>query len=153
MGAVPCDHGQQTHGTVRISDAGLRGATAIAASGSHSPLNLHRPLPAHRLLLPCLPLQVTAGNNGLVYCSTHGFPGTINDKTIVRADRHVARVREEDLYTNFEYSLYDVHGQSWAHKGAYLLCDGGVCPKHAALTAPPRPAPPRARHAPAPPQT
>ena len=46
-------------------------------------------------------------------------PGSINDKTAVRYDPHLVRVRN-GLYQNFRYTL---RGQ--ARVGGYLIADGG----------------------------
>lgn len=46
--------------------------------------------------------------------------GTRNDKTVVLYDGFVHRLRNEDLFTKYQYTLA---GEEWT--GAWLLCDGG----------------------------
>jgi hypothetical protein len=54
-----------------------------------------------------------------------GFPGSLNDKTGVRYDSYIARLREDPLFTEYEYPLYDSQGRSFRGKGAWAIVDGG----------------------------
>lgn len=52
--------------------------------------------------------------------------GAVNDKTHVRTDKCVATVRDDELYTEFEYEVYvDANGGKKLVKGGYILNDGG----------------------------
>lgn len=54
-----------------------------------------------------------------------GTPGSHNDKTIVRFDRFISKIRNKELYADVKFDLFDAHGNTTQHKGAYVLCDGG----------------------------
>ena len=54
-----------------------------------------------------------------------GFPGSINDKTGVRYDAYISRLRSDPLFTEYEYPLYDYQGRSIRGKGAWSIVDGG----------------------------
>jgi hypothetical protein len=56
---------------------------------------------------------------------TRGFPGAKNDKTIVRYDLNVARVRDDHAYSDMEYELMAADGSTYTERGAYLIVDGG----------------------------
>ena len=76
-----------------------------------------------------------SGNNGEIYASTGCDAGSFNDKTIVKTDRAVERVRNDPNYTNYEWKAYDATGTLQRHKGAYLLCDGGTSLANASSSA------------------
>ena len=54
-----------------------------------------------------------------------GAYGTINDKTIVRSDEAVEKVRSDKRFTEYQYQVYRHDGSSFFTKGAYLIVDGG----------------------------
>jgi hypothetical protein len=54
-----------------------------------------------------------------------GFPGSTNDKTGVRYDGYIHRMRTEPLFTGYEYPLHDSQGRPTTGRGAYAICDGG----------------------------
>lgn len=62
-------------------------------------------------------------NAFLVFCA--GFPGSINDKTGVRYDAYIQRLRSDPLFLNYEYPLYDSQGRTIRGKGAWAIVDGG----------------------------
>jgi len=51
-------------------------------------------------------------------------PGSRNDKVGVKGDAFVKAVREDSLYTEFEFNL---EGTTQTQRGALILCDGGYC--------------------------
>ncbi|CAM9864889.1 unnamed protein product, partial [Pylaiella littoralis] len=56
---------------------------------------------------------------------TPGFTGATNDKTIIRFDKAVTRIRTDPIYTERTYNLYDADGATRQEKGCYLLVDNG----------------------------
>ena len=54
-----------------------------------------------------------------------GFPGCINDKTGVRYDAYIAKMRTDPVFTGYEFPLYDSQGRSITARGAYAIVDGG----------------------------
>lgn len=75
--------------------------------------------------------EVTVDHKMRVRAVTKGFPGAVNDKTIVRFDGYVERVRKDPFYTNMTYRVRINGGaaeeaSSWrTMRGAYLIVDGG----------------------------
>ena len=56
---------------------------------------------------------------------TSGFNGAENDQTIVKYDKFVVDLRNEEMFSQVEYTLYDTNGERTVHKIPYLICDGG----------------------------
>ena len=54
-----------------------------------------------------------------------GFPGSINDKTGVRYDAYIAKMRTDPVFTGYEFPLYDSQGRTITGRGAYAIVDGG----------------------------
>lgn len=69
--------------------------------------------------------QVTVDHSGRVLAVTRGFTGATNDKTIIRYDKAVTRIRTDPVYTEQKYNLYTEGGQEFEEKGCYLLVDNG----------------------------
>jgi hypothetical protein len=88
---------------------------------------------------PTVAYEVTVDHSGRVLGATRGlnFAGAKNDKTIVRFDLTVSRVRIDLVYTeqDLEFKLLDANGEEMSERGAYLIVDGGYhkvchwCPK------------------------
>jgi hypothetical protein len=57
--------------------------------------------------------------------ATRGYPGAKNDKTIVRYDLTVLRIRNDAVYTQKEFRLLDAGGGESTERGVYLIVDGG----------------------------
>ena len=51
--------------------------------------------------------------------------GTVNDKTIVKSDSAVEKVRTDPLFTDYQYEVHKHSGERIMMKGAYLIVDGG----------------------------
>ncbi len=49
----------------------------------------------------------------------------MNDKTGVRYDSYISRLREDPLFTEYEYPLRDSQGRQFMGKGAWAIVDGG----------------------------
>ena len=75
----------------------------------------------------CMRFQVTCDHSGRILAATAGFPGTWNDKTMVRYDVFISEVRMNAryVYTGIEYELYNAEGVKVTRRGAYLIADGG----------------------------
>ena len=61
--------------------------------------------------------------------------GNRPDTCTVRSDAYVQAVREKELFTGFEFLLYNAAGVRQRHKGAWIICDNGyhrwaetICP-------------------------
>lgn len=90
---------------------------------------------------PTLSYEVTVNHTSKIIAATKGFPGTRNDKTIVRFDGFVSSIHDEERYQDVKYTMCKSNGEEYEEKGAYLLVDGGYhkwrclqCPlKHTAI--------------------
>ena len=60
-----------------------------------------------------------------IFHMTASFPGAMNDKTIVRYDDFIEGLSENPVFRDFEFSLFDQHGDQSTCKGAYVINDGG----------------------------
>ena len=74
---------------------------------------------------PTIAYQVTADHTGRALAVTTGFPGAQNDKTIIRYDSAVKRIKEDPIFTEREYKLRGERGDVVNCKGVYLLVDNG----------------------------
>jgi hypothetical protein len=65
----------------------------------------------------------------LVFCLSEfhfaGFPGSTNDKTGVRYDAYIERMRSDPIFTSYQYPLFDSQGNSTTGLGAWSIVDGG----------------------------
>lgn len=69
--------------------------------------------------------EVIVNHRRKILSSTRGFPGTFNDKTIVKFDSSARLVAEAPVYRDLEYEVLDAEGLSSTRKGAWLLVDNG----------------------------
>jgi len=69
--------------------------------------------------------NVICDHTGRALALMPGAYGTIKDKTIVRSDEAVEKVRSDKLFTEYQYQVYRHDGSSFFTKGAYLIVDGG----------------------------
>ncbi|CAM9492525.1 unnamed protein product [Discosporangium mesarthrocarpum] len=72
---------------------------------------------------PSIAYQVTVDHTGRALTMTAGYAGATNDKTIVRYDPSVDRVKTHEAYTPKEYTLVNSEGREFTEKG--LIVDGG----------------------------
>ena len=70
---------------------------------------------------PTIVYNVCVSHAGEMFSVSDGFPGATNDKTVVRFDPGITALREDKLFTEFQYYLRG----SGLMKGAYSICDGG----------------------------
>ena len=74
---------------------------------------------------PTLAYEAAVDHAMHVRAVTKGYPGTVNDKTIVRFDKGALAIREADIYKSMPYKLRRQDGSEFVQKGAYLIVDGG----------------------------
>ncbi|CAM9535183.1 unnamed protein product [Laminaria digitata] len=82
--------------------------------------------------------EVTGDHTGRIIASTRGYPGAENDKTVVRRDLSVIRIRDNDPWASYKYELLGLDGTVTEHTGGWLVVDGGyygvpllICPMKA----------------------
>ena len=74
---------------------------------------------------PTIAYQATVDHTGNVLSVTRGFPGAQNDKTIIRYDAAVQRVREDTRCKDKTFQLRCENGTLIDCRGNYLLVDNG----------------------------
>ena len=74
---------------------------------------------------PAIGYQVTVSHSGRVLAVTEGFTGSTNDKTIIRYDAAIDRIRNDRQYTEKEFEVCNEDGSKRTLKGCYLLVDNG----------------------------
>ena len=74
---------------------------------------------------PTLAYNVICDHSGRALALMPAAYGTINDKTIVKSDEAVEKVKNDKLFREFQYQVYRPDGSSFFTKGAYLIVDGG----------------------------
>ena len=74
---------------------------------------------------PTLAYNVICDHRGHAIAIMPGAYGTMNDKTIVKSDDAVERVRTDPLFTEYHYETRDKDGGHHMAQGAYLIVDGG----------------------------
>ncbi|CAM9418251.1 unnamed protein product, partial [Discosporangium mesarthrocarpum] len=70
---------------------------------------------------PSIADQVTVDHTRRALAVTAGFAGATNDKTIVRYEPSVDRVKTHEAYTQMEHTLVDSEGIEFTEKGTYLI--------------------------------
>ncbi|CAB1113473.1 unnamed protein product [Ectocarpus sp. CCAP 1310/34] len=74
---------------------------------------------------PSIAYQAIVDHTGRVLAVTKGFPGAMNDKTIIRYDTAVAMIRRDPVYTEKVNTLFDENGRPFERKGNYSIVDNG----------------------------
>lgn len=74
---------------------------------------------------PTIAFQVTVDHAGRVIALTSGFTGSTNDKTIIRYDEGVNKIKTDPRYTERTYNLRKADGTLRERKGCYLIVDNG----------------------------
>jgi hypothetical protein len=72
-----------------------------------------------------LAFEVLVSHTRKIMAVTQSFFGTWNDKTIVRYDDQVSKLRSVPFYTEYKWNLRDSQGNNHEHRGLYIICDGG----------------------------
>ena len=74
---------------------------------------------------PTLVFGVTVDHTYKIMHITRAHPGATNDNVVMLDDDFHQKRMHSELYSNFEFSLYDAHGAKVRHRGVYTICDGG----------------------------
>ena len=74
---------------------------------------------------PTIAFNVHCSHNKRVVYVAPAQPGNRNDKTIVKYDAFIDKLRTEDLYKTFKFKLWNEKGELVTHHGCYVVCDGG----------------------------
>ncbi|CAB1110826.1 unnamed protein product [Ectocarpus sp. CCAP 1310/34] len=74
---------------------------------------------------PTIAYEVTVDHAGRALAVTNGFTGATNDKTIIRYDSGVNKIRTESQYTEREYKLRKANGTERTRRGCFLIVDNG----------------------------
>ncbi|CAN0110321.1 unnamed protein product, partial [Pylaiella littoralis] len=69
--------------------------------------------------------QAIVDHTGRLLAATKGFGGSMNDKTIITYDAAITKIREDPVYKEKEYTLFDKHGEPFQRKGNYGIVDNG----------------------------
>ena len=69
--------------------------------------------------------EVTCDHTGRIISSTRRYPGAENDKTVVKRDLSVIRIRDDDPWASYKFNLRGLDGTVTEHTGAWLIVDGG----------------------------
>ena len=74
---------------------------------------------------PTYGFNVTCGPDTWVYGSTPPFPGSHNDKSLVKHDEVLKRMRTDAMYTEYTYNVFRADGSTQELTGVYSLVDNG----------------------------
>ena len=74
---------------------------------------------------PTVAYEVAFTHSRKVISCSKGFPGSNNDKTIVRFDTFVTDIKENRMYEDVEFPVLNENGVEVMLKGLYLICDNG----------------------------
>lgn len=75
---------------------------------------------------PTIAYQVIVDHAGRVLSCTAGFYGSLNDKTIVKFDGVVTRLRMGS-HDRVKYTVHDEQGNAKERSGVWVMVDGGYC--------------------------
>jgi hypothetical protein len=73
---------------------------------------------------PTIAYEMTCAHNGKILYCTPGFYGSQNDKSIIRFDGLVSKLRAGS-HKNVSFQVYSADGSTKTIKDSYLLVDGG----------------------------
>jgi hypothetical protein len=73
---------------------------------------------------PTIAYEMTCDHSGRILYCTPGFYGSQNDKSIIRFDGLVTKLRSGS-HAHVSYELFDESGEKYVVKDPYLLVDGG----------------------------
>ena len=74
---------------------------------------------------PTIAFNVVCDSTTRVQSISRAFHGKVNDKTLVRCDDFVSRLRSDPEYKRLAFDLCEKHGVKKQWLGAYIICDGG----------------------------
>ncbi|CAN0160090.1 unnamed protein product [Ectocarpus sp. 4 AP-2014] len=67
---------------------------------------------------PTVAYQVTVDHTERVLAATPGFTGSTSDKTIIRYDTAVTKIREDPIYSEKEFAVYEADETPFSSRGA-----------------------------------
>ena len=74
---------------------------------------------------PTIAFNVVCDSTTRVQSISRAFHGKVNDKTLVRCDDFVSRLRSDPEYKRLAFDLGEKDGVKKQWLGAYIMCDGG----------------------------
>lgn len=74
---------------------------------------------------PTVANQVIVDHTERAVAETRGFKGSTNDKTIIRFDSVMTRIRTDPIYSERECKLYNADGTRYEQRGCHLLVGNG----------------------------
>ncbi|CAM9292724.1 unnamed protein product, partial [Discosporangium mesarthrocarpum] len=74
---------------------------------------------------PSIAYDVTVDHTRRVLGEDAGFQGAMNNKTMIRLDKSITKIRSKDKYAQLEYTLVDAEGTEYVQRGASVIVDGG----------------------------
>jgi hypothetical protein len=69
--------------------------------------------------------EVTVNHNREIMHVSVGHPGSRNDKTIVKTDEFLQKMKNKQILHDVEFELFRKDGTSFKVLGAYLFTDNG----------------------------
>lgn len=69
--------------------------------------------------------EVVVNHSKLIISVSAGAPGATSDKTVMRSDSFVDRLRFDRLFNLMPFTLFDARGEEVQVHGAYLITDAG----------------------------
>ncbi|CAM9508247.1 unnamed protein product [Pylaiella littoralis] len=69
--------------------------------------------------------QAIVDHTGRLLAATKGYAGSMNDKTIIQYDAAIKKIKQDPIYAQKEYTLYDEDGEPFQRKGNYSIVDNG----------------------------
>lgn len=76
-------------------------------------------------LEPCVAVLVHCAFDLRILHVSPLFPGSTTDMTSIKYDAYAIAMKEQGLFTQYEYQLVDKHGVASTHRGVYELVDNG----------------------------
>ena len=74
---------------------------------------------------PTKAFNCVCSSRRLFYSCSEAYPGTVNDKTMVKSDDFIKALKVDPLYSEYEYTVFDRDGAESKLKGLYVTVDGG----------------------------
>lgn len=74
---------------------------------------------------PTKAFNAVCSSRRLFYSCSRAYPGTVNDKTMVKSDEFIRALKEDPLYSDYQYTVFDRLGAESKLKGLYVTVDGG----------------------------
>lgn len=95
--------------------------THFAWTCPFSEKNIHKGKEGHTTVV----VEAMCDHSGRIIAATKSYPGAENDKTVVKRDKSVWRIRDEEPWKSLKFKLYTSNDTETEHEGAWLIVDGG----------------------------